>query len=65
MNVVAYWLVGLPVGWWVGLRVTGEPQGVWTGLVVGLVVVASLMLGRMWRVSGRTTQRVDASGPSD
>jgi MATE family multidrug resistance protein len=64
MNIVAYWVVGLPIGWWVGLHVTGTPGGVWTGLVVGLVVVAVLMLGRMWRVAGRPTQRVESTPPA-
>ncbi|HCH61696.1 MAG TPA: hypothetical protein DFR83_02750 [Deltaproteobacteria bacterium] len=63
MNVVAYWLVGLPVGWWVGLMVTKEPWGVWSGLVVGLVLVASLMMGRLWLVSGRQTLRVTSAAP--
>ncbi len=57
-NVVAYWCLGLPVGFWVGLRQTGEPWGVWSGLAVGLCVVASLMVVRMWSVSGRPTTRV-------
>ena len=59
MNIVAYWVVGLPIGWWVGLQVTGSPSGVWTGLVVGLVVVAALMLARMGWVSRRPIRRVE------
>jgi len=58
VNVVAYWLIGIPVGYWVGLQHTGEPWGVWCGLAVGLTIVSVLMVGRMWSVSGRTTVRV-------
>lgn len=58
VNVVAYWLLGIPVSYWVGLRLTREPWGVWCGLVVGLAVVSALMTARMWVVSGKHTVRV-------
>ena len=58
VNVLAYWVLGIPVGYVVGLQITGEPWGVWSGLAVGLTAVSALMIGRMWLVSGRTTRRV-------
>ena len=47
INLVGYWLVGLPLGallaWPLGLG----PRGLWWGLVVALVVVAGLLLLRL------------------
>jgi MATE family multidrug resistance protein len=44
VNVVGFWLVGLPVGAWLGLSRGMGPAGLWLGLVVGLVAVG-LVLG--------------------
>lgn len=45
-NLVGYWLVGLPVGAWLALRMGWGPLGVWVGLVVALALVAGLLLVR-------------------
>ena len=58
VNVLAYWVLGIPVGCYVGVHLTGEPWGVWSGLAVGLTVVSVLMMGRMWTVSAKRTVRV-------
>lgn len=58
VNVVAYWVVGVPVGWWVGTRVVQAPWGVWSGLAVGLSVVSVLMVLRVLAVSRRRVARV-------
>lgn len=50
VNLLGFWLVGLPVSAWLGLRPGGGPQGLWWGLTVGLVVVA---LALLWRVRSR------------
>ena len=44
-NVVGFWLLGLPLGWWLGYRQGLGPAGLWWGLVIGLFLVAAgLML---------------------
>ena len=58
VNVVAYWVVGIPLGWWWGLQQAGGARGVWLGLAVGLVLVSLLMLARMRQVAARPIQRV-------
>jgi MATE family multidrug resistance protein len=52
-NVVGYWLLGLPLGWWFGVRI-GWLGGLWWGLVLGLATVA-LLLGLWIRVRGPDT----------
>ena len=53
ITVLAYWGVGLPLGAWLGLaRGEGAP-GLWTGLILGLSVAASLLGWRFWRLSRR------------
>ncbi|MDX2193652.1 MAG: MATE family efflux transporter [Gemmatimonadales bacterium] len=56
MNVLGFWLIGLPVSWagakWLGLGVVGA----WWGFVVGLAGVAALLA---WRVRTRLRRRVE------
>ncbi len=46
VTIVAYWVVGLPLGWWLAFRGGQGPAGLWWGLTAGLTCVA-LVLG--WR----------------
>lgn len=50
VTIVAYWLVGLPLGWALTFRAGVGPVGLWWGLTTGLVLVA-LALG--WRFHHR------------
>jgi MATE family multidrug resistance protein len=47
LNVLAFWLIGLPVSLWLGFGLGGGAAGLWWGLVVGLVVVALSLLARV------------------
>lgn len=44
ITFVAYWIIALPVGYFLGARGSFGPVGVWSGLAVGLAV-ASILLG--------------------
>ena len=53
ITVLAYWGLGLPLGYWLGIvRGQGAP-GLWTGLILGLSVAASLLGWRFWRLARR------------
>jgi MATE family multidrug resistance protein len=53
ITVLAYWGLGLPLGAWLGLsRGLGAP-GLWTGLIFGLSVAATLLAWRFWRLARR------------
>ena len=47
LMLVAFWVVGVPIGTWLGYRgLDGEPMrvfGFWIGLVIGLVLVSAAL----------------------
>ncbi len=61
INILGFWLMGLPVSWWLGIRMGLGPAGLWWGLTTGLVVVASFLLLRVrWRLRGEVGRvRID------
>ena len=59
INIVGFWLIGLPVGAWLGIHRGMGPAGLWLGLVVGLAAVG-LVLGS--RVRSRLRQEVRRIG---
>ena len=57
-NVVGYWVVGLPVGWFLAFSAGWGARGVWSGLVLGLAAVAALLLARLARLARRGVERL-------
>jgi MATE family multidrug resistance protein len=55
MNLVGFWVIGLPVSLLLGFRTQLGPRGLWWGLVVGLGAVA---LGLVIRLRARLRQAV-------
>jgi MATE family, multidrug efflux pump len=58
INLLGYWMLGLPVSLFLGFRLGWGPRGLWWGLVIGLVVVALILLVRVRRRLGQQLQRV-------
>jgi len=50
-TVIAYWLFGMPVGWWLTFRGDWGATGMWAGMIAGLGVAALLLSFRLWRIS--------------
>lgn len=48
VNFIAYWLVGLPLGYYLGIVQEIGPQGLWMGLIAGLTIAAILHNVRFW-----------------
>jgi MATE family multidrug resistance protein len=46
ITVLAYWGIGFPVGWWLGIEQGLGPTGLWMGLIAGLTVAAALLGAR-------------------
>ncbi|RRN79427.1 MATE family efflux transporter [Pseudoxanthomonas sp. SGD-10] len=47
LAMVSYWGIGMPLGAWLGLGLGRGPQGMWTGLILGLTAAAVLMGWRL------------------
>ncbi len=63
LNIVGFWLLGMPISALLGFRLGGGAVGLWWGLLVGLVVVAvSLLLRVRWRMR-RALVRLQIEGP--
>jgi MATE family multidrug resistance protein len=58
LNLVGFWMFGMPVSLYLAFRAGRGPHGLWWGLVVGLAAVAVLLLARMRRRLGGTVARV-------
>ena len=52
-SVLAYWMIGMTVGWYLTFRADWGPAGMWIGILAGLSVAAVLLTARYWRLSGR------------
>jgi multidrug resistance protein, MATE family len=66
LTLFAYWGVGLPVGYALGLtHWLGEPSGpsgLWQGLIVGLSCAAGMLLIRLARSARRRIRADKARG---
>ncbi len=51
-NLLGYWALGLPLGWWLAFRAGWGPAGILTGLALGLAAVAVLLLVRLRWIAG-------------
>lgn len=44
---IAYWIIGLPVGYWLSFHAAYGAIGIWIGLLIGLTITAIAMLARL------------------
>ncbi len=51
ITIIAYWIVGLPLGYALGFSIGLGPAGLWAGLIAGLSVAAVLLPWRFHRLS--------------
>jgi MATE family multidrug resistance protein len=58
LNLVAFWIVGLPVSALLGFGAGLGPRGLWWGLALGIGVVAVLLAFRIRRRFGRELRRL-------
>jgi MATE family multidrug resistance protein len=52
--IVGYWLVGIPLAWWLGVRCGMGAVGVWIGVGAGLYVSAGMLLCFLYRATRAT-----------
>jgi len=58
INIIGFWLIGLPVSWALAFRFGGGAIGLWWGIVVGLAAVATFLLVRVRMRLARAMRRV-------
>jgi MATE family multidrug resistance protein len=58
INVIGFWVIGLPVSWLLAFRYGGGALGLWWGIVVGLATVAIILLVRVRVRLTRSMSRV-------
>ncbi|MBW3552638.1 MAG: MATE family efflux transporter [Gemmatimonadetes bacterium] len=57
-NLLAFWLIGIPISLWLGFRTTAGPVGLWWGLVAGLAAVSLFLVARVRVRMRRELRRV-------
>ena len=62
INILAYWLLGLPLGWALAFPAGLGARGLWMGLVVSLALVAMSLLARIAWLHRRGVRRVVEGG---
>lgn len=50
---IAYWVIALPLGYWLAFKMNLGANGVWIGLLIGLTVTATLMIIRFNNLSSK------------
>jgi MATE family multidrug resistance protein len=65
LTLVAYWLVGVPVGVWLAFGSGAGPSGLWFGLVAGLATAAALLVTRFVRLLRNRYLRMPMPEPAE
>jgi MATE family multidrug resistance protein len=58
VNVVGFWCIGIPISLWLGFGLGYGAEGLWWGLVVGLVIVAVFLIARVRQRESYDLERV-------
>ena len=48
-HTAAYWVFGLPIGYWLCFSRNWGIEGIWLGLTIGLVIAGAVLLTLWWR----------------
>ncbi|WP_373520199.1 MATE family efflux transporter [Aquiflexum sp.] len=64
VTLVAYWIIGLPLGYFFAFVLGMQEVGIWYGLLIGLTVTGILLLFRFQRLSSRLLREKNSKIPS-
>jgi multidrug resistance protein, MATE family len=53
ITILAYWGIGMPLGYWLGFGLGMGARGIWIGLIAGLTGAALLLFARFARMARR------------
>lgn len=54
---IAYWVVGLPVGYYITFHLNAGPSGIWIGLTTGLSLASFFLIGRFFMLNRKYNRR--------
>ena len=57
---ISYWIIGLPLGYWLSFKLGFGPVGIWSGLLLGLTLTATAMC---WRFNYLSKKILNATIP--
>jgi MATE family multidrug resistance protein len=57
VTFIAYWVLGLPIGYWLGFKYDYGPIGIWIGLLIGLSAAAIMLSFRFNRLTNRLLKK--------
>lgn len=63
LHMVAFWGVGIPLGWYLGFHTPLRERGLWLGLVAGLAAAGLLQSWRVWVRLQRDIHRLTVETP--
>jgi MATE family multidrug resistance protein len=61
LNVIAYWAIGFPLAYGLGVSAHQGPRGVWCGLIAGILMCALFLNVRYYRVSSASLRLIDTA----
>jgi MATE family multidrug resistance protein len=56
---IAYWIIGLPLGYWLAFKMNWNATGIWIGLLIGLTLTAAAMVWRFHLLSNKLKLQVE------
>ncbi len=59
ISFLAFWLVGIPIGYWLAIYQGWNAQGIWAGYLIALIIQAVLFLLRFYGLVGRMNSPTD------
>ncbi|MCH7397082.1 MATE family efflux transporter [Belliella sp. DSM 107340] len=58
VTLIAYWVIGLPLGYFFAFVLDMQEKGIWYGLLIGLTVTGFMLLYRFHSLSARLLKKV-------
>ena len=59
VTFIAYWILGLPIGYWLGFKYNFNVEGIWIGLLIGLTTAAVMLSFRFNKLTKRLLDNGD------
>ena len=61
VTLIAYWVIGLPLGYILAFSFGMQEIGIWVGLLVGLTVTGIMLLYRFHKLSQRILDKQESN----